>query len=80
MPSLFEKAAKLVSVEQLAKRIPCGPDPEKNLQGIRESIEGGFDRIFIHQIGANQLRFMEFYANEILPRIRELSERALQAA
>jgi len=60
--------------------IPCGPDPEKHLNGIREYIKAGFDRIFVHQIGPNQLRFMEFYAKEILPRVRELSERALQAA
>lgn len=73
-------AAKLVSREQVVKLIPCGPDPEKHLNGIREYIRAGFDRIFVHQIGPHQLRFMEFYAKEILPRIRELSERALEAA
>lgn len=81
VPSLFEKAAKLVSVEQVAKLIPCGPDPEKHIKGIREYIQAGFDHIFVHQIGPNQLRFMEFYAKEIFPRIaRELGERPMQAA
>jgi len=59
--------------------IPCGPDPEKHLNGIREYIKAGFDRIFVHQISPHQVRFMEFYAKEILPWIRELGERALQA-
>lgn len=81
VPSLFEKAAKLVSVEQVAKLIPCGPDPEKHIKGIREYIKAGFDHVFVHQIGPNQLPFMEFYAKEILPRIaRELGERPMQAA
>ena len=69
LPSLFEKAAKLVSVEQIAKLIPCGPDAEKYLNGIREYIEAGFNHIFIHQIGPNQEQFMDFCAKEIFPQI-----------
>jgi coenzyme F420-dependent glucose-6-phosphate dehydrogenase len=81
LPSLFEKAANLVTVEQVAKLVPCGPDPEKHLKGIREYINAGFDHIFVHQIGPNQEGFMDFYAKEILPRISaEVNGRGLQAA
>jgi coenzyme F420-dependent glucose-6-phosphate dehydrogenase len=69
LPSLFEKAAKLVSEEKISELIPCGPDPEKHLHAIREYIKAGFDHIFIHQIGPNQEQFMDFCAKEILPRI-----------
>lgn len=68
LPSLFEKTAKLVSIDNLAKLIPCGPDPEKHLRAIRQYIEAGYDHIFIHQIGPDQEQFMDFYAKEILPK------------
>src|SRR5437764_13867433 len=69
LPSLFEKSAELVSVEQVARLIPCGPDPEKHLRAMHEYIEAGFDRVLIHQIGPNQVPFMDFYAREIFPRL-----------
>jgi G6PDH family F420-dependent oxidoreductase len=81
LPSLFEKASELVSKEQIAKSMPCGPDPEKHLKGIREYIKAGYDHIFIHQIGPNQEPFMDLYAKEILPRVgSEMSQRGLKAA
>ena len=81
LPSLFQKASELVSVEQVARLIPCGPDPEKHLKAIREYVKAGFDHIFIHQIGPDQEQFMNFYAREIFPRIaRETGEPGLRAA
>lgn len=81
LASLFEKASNLVSMEQISKLIPCGPDPEKHLRAIREYIKAGFDHIFIHQIGPNQEQFMDFYATEIFPRIaKETGETTLRAA
>jgi coenzyme F420-dependent glucose-6-phosphate dehydrogenase len=81
VPSLFEKAANLVSLEKIAELIPCGPDPEKHWNAIREYIAAGFDHIFIHQIGPDQEQFMDFYAKEIFPRIaKETGERRPRAA
>jgi coenzyme F420-dependent glucose-6-phosphate dehydrogenase len=80
LPSLFEKTSELVSVEQVAALLPCGPDPEKHLNAIREYIKAGFDQIYIHQIGPEQEQFMDFYAREILPQIaREAGEHRLAA-
>ena len=81
LPSLFQKASELVSVEQVARLIPCGPDPEKHLNAIREYVKAGFDHIFIHQIGPDQEQFMNFYAREIFPWIaRETGEPGIRAA
>ena len=81
LPSLFEKSAELVSVEQVARLIPCGPDPEKHLNGIRQYVEAGFDHVFVHQIGPNQEPFMDFYAKEILPKLaKEVGVRNVRAA
>jgi G6PDH family F420-dependent oxidoreductase len=80
LPSLFEKAGKLVVKDKLAEVVPCGADPETHLKAIRRYAEAGFDHVFIHQIGPKQEEFMDFYAREILPRIeREFRREAEQA-
>jgi hypothetical protein len=70
LPSQFEAAAKLVTEEELAKRVPCGPDPERHVKAIREFIDAGFSHVYIHQIGPDQEGFCRFYEREILPHVR----------
>ena len=48
--------------------MPCGPDPERQLEAIQAYADAGFDELYIQQIGDEQERFFELYANEILPR------------
>jgi G6PDH family F420-dependent oxidoreductase len=69
LPSHFAKAAELVSEDNLAQSIPCGPDPKKHLHAIRKYMEAGYNRICMHQIGPSQEPFMNFYAREIFPEI-----------
>ncbi len=68
-PQLIEQAASLVSEEDVAEKIVCGPDPEKHLQEIKKYIERGHDHIYIHQIGTNQEEFFQFYEKHILPEL-----------
>ncbi|WP_243670538.1 hypothetical protein [Methanoculleus chikugoensis] len=59
----------MVTPEDVAKHVVCGPDPEAHIRKIEESIgKGGFDHVCIHQIGGGQQQeFMEFYTKEVLP-------------
>src|ERR671915_1053272 len=67
-PAHFQDAARMVTKEKLAEMVPCGPDPERHLEGIRRYEEAGFDHVWVHQIGPDQEGFFDFYAREILPR------------
>ncbi len=67
----FEQASELVSAEQVAAEVPCGPDLEAHIAKIEEYEDAGFDELYIQQIGGEQERFFEAYANEVLPRRRE---------
>jgi G6PDH family F420-dependent oxidoreductase len=67
LPEYFEEAARLVTEEQVAQAIVCGPDPQKHLDRINEYVRAGFDHIYIHQVGPDQEGFMNFYQREILP-------------
>lgn len=63
----FEQATKLVDEETAVKNIVCGPDAQKHIAGIQEFIEAGYDHVYIHQIGRDQMGFFRFYAQEVLP-------------
>jgi coenzyme F420-dependent glucose-6-phosphate dehydrogenase len=69
LPSHFEKASQMVTPENIANEVPCGPDPEKHIKAIREYIDAGYDHICVHQIGPMQEEFMDFYAREVVPKL-----------
>jgi G6PDH family F420-dependent oxidoreductase len=69
LPRHFEQAAKMLSEDDVAEKVPCGPDPERHLQAIRAYVEAGFDHVYVHQIGPNQEGFFRFYEDRILPKL-----------
>jgi coenzyme F420-dependent glucose-6-phosphate dehydrogenase len=77
-PAHFEELAAMVTEDDVAKVIPCGPDPEVHLAGIREYLEAGFDHVYLHQVGPDQEGFLDFVATELLPALDE--KRAKSAA
>lgn len=70
MPAHFEQAAELVTPDQMAEKITCGPDPEKHVESIRAYRDAGFDEIHLGQVGSDQAGFFEFFQKELAPRLR----------
>jgi coenzyme F420-dependent glucose-6-phosphate dehydrogenase len=70
-PAQFEQASELLSEDEMAEIVACGPDPERHVEMIGRFSEAGFDHVYVHQIGPDQEGFMDFYAREVLPRVRE---------
>lgn len=69
-PSHIEQAAQLVTEDQVAQKVVCGPDPERHRQGIQEFVDAGFDHVYVHQVGPDQEGFFRFYEREVLPKLR----------
>ena len=69
MPQHFEQAAELVTPDRLAEKIPCGPDPDRLADAIRQYVDAGFDEIHIGQIGETRQGFFDFCAKELVPRL-----------
>jgi coenzyme F420-dependent glucose-6-phosphate dehydrogenase len=69
MPAHFEQAASLVTPDQIADTVVCGPDPERHRAAIKEYVDAGFDHVYVHQIGPDQHGFFDFYAREVLPKL-----------
>jgi G6PDH family F420-dependent oxidoreductase len=66
LPRHFEQAAALVSEEDVAETVVCGPDPEAHRAAIQEYADAGYDHVYVHQVGPDQEGFLDFYASEIL--------------
>ena len=70
MPAHYEQAVKMLTEDDVAKVIVCGPDPEAHLAKIREGQQAGYDHLHIYQVGPDQEGFFRFYEREILPRLQ----------
>jgi coenzyme F420-dependent glucose-6-phosphate dehydrogenase len=75
LPRNFEQAASIVGEDQLTRAIVCGPDPEHHLEKVGQYVDAGFDHVFIHQVGPDQLSGLAFYAREIFPRFDQTPAR-----
>jgi G6PDH family F420-dependent oxidoreductase len=66
-PAHFDQATELVTEEQIAESVPCGPDTEKLVAAFREFEEAGFDELYVAQIGPRQSEFFEVLERDLLP-------------
>jgi G6PDH family F420-dependent oxidoreductase len=69
LPRHFGELAQLVPEDAMSA--PAGPDPAAHLAGIRAYVGAGFDEVYIGQVGGEHEGFFEFYADAVLPRLRE---------
>ncbi len=70
LPAHFEQAAQMVTEDDVAEEVLCGPDPEPVHEKIREYEQAGYDHVYLHQVGRDQEGFFGFAEREILPRYR----------
>jgi G6PDH family F420-dependent oxidoreductase len=68
-PINFEAATAHVTEEDVAKTIPCGPDPDRHADAIREWTDAGFDRVAVVQVGEPD-RFFDMWERELRPRLQ----------
>jgi coenzyme F420-dependent glucose-6-phosphate dehydrogenase len=66
-PTHFEQAVEIVTPQAVADSVPCGPDVEPIIAGIRSAIDAGVDHVYLHQIGADQEAFCTVWQEEIRP-------------
>lgn len=69
MPAHFEQASQLVTEDQVAAKIVCGPDPEHHVEMIRTYLDAGFDEVYVSQVGTDQAGYFDFYRRELAPRL-----------
>jgi coenzyme F420-dependent glucose-6-phosphate dehydrogenase len=70
-PREMERLASQLPIEQAATRWLVSDDPDEHVEQLRPYIELGFTHLVFHAPGNNQSRFINAYARDILPRLRE---------
>jgi G6PDH family F420-dependent oxidoreductase len=70
LPRHFEQAARMVTEDDVAKKVTCGPDPKKHIKAIKEYVDAGCSHVYVHQVGPEQEGFLKFYEREVLPKFR----------
>ncbi len=71
VPASFDAAARTVREDDVSTRMPCGPDVERHVSGIRAFEAAGFTHIALVQVGGDtQEGFMSWAATELLPALR----------
>jgi G6PDH family F420-dependent oxidoreductase len=77
-PRHFEQASELVTRDSTAQSIAYGNDVKRHVDAFRPYAEAGIDVVHISQMGGRFPEtstdgFFDFYRDEVLPRLRELS-------
>jgi coenzyme F420-dependent glucose-6-phosphate dehydrogenase len=75
LPAHFEQAAEMVSEDDVAETIICGPDADGLLKSVKEYVDAGFDHIYFHQVGPDQEGFFHYYEQELAPRLNRVASR-----
>jgi coenzyme F420-dependent glucose-6-phosphate dehydrogenase len=70
LPRHFEQITEDISADLMEPvgGVTCGPSAEIHVAAIQKFVDAGFDHVYLHQVGDNQLAFLEFAQSEILPR------------
>ena len=70
-PLQMERLADALPVERTAKRWIVSSDPEEHVERIRPYVELGFRHLVFHAPGPDQARFLNLYAERVLPLLRK---------
>ncbi|MAI46256.1 MAG: glucose-6-phosphate dehydrogenase (coenzyme-F420) [Hyphomicrobiaceae bacterium TMED74] len=69
-PLEMEKLADALPVERAASRWIVSTDPEEHVERIKTYYDLGFNHLVFHAPGPDQERFMDLYAEQVVPRLR----------
>ena len=70
-PASFNAASRTVREEDVSTQMPCGPDVQRHIAGIREFASAGFTHLALVQVGGDtQEQFISWAASELLPALR----------
>ena len=70
-PLEMERLADAIPVERAAKRWIVSTDPDEQVEKIKTYVQMGFNHLVFHAPGPDQARFLNLYADQVLPRLRK---------
>jgi coenzyme F420-dependent glucose-6-phosphate dehydrogenase len=68
-PHDFAQMAKLVREEDFEGRMVISADPDVHRAAIQRFVDLGFDRVYLHNVGRNQERWIEVFGEQVVPKL-----------
>jgi len=73
-PREMERMAAELPIQQVASRWIVSDDPDEQVARIKPYLDLGFTHLVFHAPGLDQVRFIELYGRDVLPKLRALAE------
>lgn len=71
LPSQFEELAQSVTADQVRERVRISTSLEQHLEWIRQDRALGLSALYVHNVGRDQRGFIDAFAKNVLPALRE---------
>jgi G6PDH family F420-dependent oxidoreductase len=68
-PHDFAQMAKLVREEDFEGRMVISSDPDVHRAAIQQFVDLGFDRVYLHNVGRNQERWIEVFGEQVIHKL-----------
>lgn len=68
LPQYYGEVAEIVTTDQIAASVVCGPDAAQYHAKIEAFVRAGYEHVYIHQVGQDQEGFFNFAKRELLPK------------
>lgn len=69
-PEHFDVASIHVRPDDVARAVRISADPARHAGWLAEYADLGFDEIYLHQVGQDQIPFIEAFGERVLPQLR----------
>ena len=66
-PEDFDGASACVRPEDMDRHVRISSAAGRHVEWLREDEAMGFEQTYVHNVGRNQIEFIDFYGNEVLP-------------
>ncbi|MGI8685521.1 MAG: TIGR03557 family F420-dependent LLM class oxidoreductase [Acidimicrobiales bacterium] len=70
-PKHFEDAAEMVTEDDVAEVVVCGPDVARHAELVKKYADAGYTHLYIHQVGPDQDGFLQFWCRELRPALAD---------
>lgn len=71
-PVNFDAASRTVREDDVLAQFACGPDPSRYVEVAQQYVDAGFDRLVMQNAGPDSDGFIDFFQQELEPRLRTL--------
>jgi probable non-F420 flavinoid oxidoreductase len=69
LPSQFDRATEDVRPEDVTEAVLVSADPARHAKWLQELVHLGVDEIHLHHVGKEQERFIDVFAEHVLPEV-----------